>query len=475
MYAWRDWYKALCVLIVLVAFVEHPDFPKSLMGVQGLNPWNVLLLFVFMAWLGNKHRERLVWDMPSHINWLLFLYFMVIVFAFFRSMGSIDGLRDYEQLTGGGQSSFAGLFSEQIVNCLKWVIPGLLLFHGCNTENRLRIALIAVSTLYVLLAIQVIKWMPISSIGGGDDLAARSIKILSKEVGYHRVNMSMMLAGASWAAFSLRDMLSSSREKKLLLLAVATLLFGQVLTGGRMGYVTWVLLGLIFGALRWRKLLIGVPVALVMVVLFLPAAKERMLQGFSEDSVSNSSRTHSTEITGDGADVYTVTAGRTFAWGFVVDEIQKSPVIGYGRQAMITTGIASYLWVEYAETFPHPHNAYLEFLLDNGVFGLLVVLPFYFLVVRYSFRLFRNSASPNCTAVGGYCLALVLALLIAGLGSQSFYPREGAVGMWCAIGLMLRVHVQYLRSRRNTVIAHTSNQLTNIWSQSDGGKGAASV
>ena len=36
-------------------------------------------------------------------------------------------------------------------------------------------------------------------------------------------------------------------------------------------------------------------------------------------------------------------------------------------------------------------------------------------------------------------LALVLSLLVAGLGSQTFYPREGSVGMWCAIGLLLRV------------------------------------
>ena len=55
------------------------------------------------------------------------------------------------------------------------------------------------------------------------------------------------------------------------------------------------------------------------------------------------------------------------------------------------------------------------------------------------------------SAAGGVCLALVLALLIAAIGSQTFYPREGSVGMWAAIGLMLRMSVQ---RERATSTAH---------------------
>ena len=51
-------------------------------------------------------------------------------------------------------------------------------------------------------------------------------------------------------------------------------------------------------------------------------------------------------------------------------------------------------------------------------------------------------------AAGGACLALVLALLFGAAGSQTFYPREGAVGMWAAIGLMLRATVERRRAIR---------------------------
>jgi len=33
------------------------------------------------------------------------------------------------------------------------------------------------------------------------------------------------------------------------------------------------------------------------------------------------------------------------------------------------------------------------------------------------------------------------------MGSQTFYPREGSVGMWAAIGLLLRVWVERKKSR----------------------------
>ena len=73
-------------------------------------------------------------------------------------------------------------------------------------------------------------------------------------------------------------------------------------------------------------------------------------------------------------------------------------------------------------------------------------MPMYVIVFFFSFRVLMDRTDPIYAAVGGVCFSLVSALLIAAMGSQSFYPREGSVGMWCAIGLMLRVYVERERS-----------------------------
>jgi O-antigen ligase len=114
---------------------------------------------------------------------------------------------------------------------------------------------------------------------------------------------------------------------------------------------------------------------------------------------------------------------------------------------MTRTGLAALLMAKENETFPHPHNAYLEMLLDNGWVGLLLVLPFYLVILARSLSLFARSRIPLHIIAGGVASALVLALLVASYGSQTFYPREGSVGMWCAIGLMLRVSVERARAR----------------------------
>jgi O-antigen ligase len=231
----------------------------------------------------------------------------------------------------------------------------------------------------------------------------------------------------------------------LTILAALVVLYAQALTAGRMGYVTWAVTGVFLCAVRWRKYLLLIPFAALVVVVLTPGAAERMLQGFSADSVdsnpllaAHASATLSADH--DGPDAYTITAGRNVAWPYVIDKIGESPILGFGRLAMERTGVMQALWDDFAENFPHPHNAYLELLLDNGIVGFLIIAPFYLVVLSRSVRLFRDS-SPLAAAVGGVASSLILALLVASFGSQTFYPREGSVGMWAAIGLMLRVSI----------------------------------
>jgi len=423
-YAWRDWYKALCGLILLMAVLEHPDMPKSVFGVQGLNPWNLLFVSVVLAWISSRRREALRWDMPPHITWLLVAYLGVVL------VGVVRLLEDPQDL----DATTSTMISEFLMNAVKWVIPGLLLFDGCRSRSRLTMGLACLLVVYVLLGVQVIRWMPAGAILSGSELNKMSAKLLLNEIGYHKVNLSMMLAGAFWAIWATRA-LATRRSLALLIVAVSLLVaYAQALTAGRMGYLTWGGVGLVLCLVRWRRYLPLVPLVVMLITWAIPAAEERMLQGFSRGDVA------------EERDEYQITSGRNIAWPYITDKIGESPMFGFGRQAMVTTGLTGRLWEEFGEEFPHPHNAYLEWLLDNGYVGLLPIVAFYLVVLAHGLSLFRDSRSPVFIAVGGAVSSLVLALLLASIGSQTFYPREGAVGMWCAIGLALRVWVERARA-----------------------------
>src|SRR5436190_7811448 len=130
-YAWKNWFVSLCVAIVLMAVLEHPDMPKSIGGIQGLNPWNFLMLNVLLAWNRERRASGRVWDMPPYISGLLLAYLLVIVWGFVRLLLDVKGLgrseffEDFTLMWG---------FSEFLINCIKWVLPGLLLFDACRTR-----------------------------------------------------------------------------------------------------------------------------------------------------------------------------------------------------------------------------------------------------------------------------------------------------------------------------------------------------
>jgi len=438
-YAWRNWFVSLCAAILLMAYLENRDTPHSLWGIQGLNPWNFMMLNVLLSWWVHRRREGLVWDMPRYMVVLSACYLFVVVWSYCRMAVDYQTLDVFNAPDADVHINytFAWVTSEFLINCVKWLLPAILLYDACRTRERTLVALALVLVLYFIIAIQVIQCMPMSAAtASAAELSRMAARDLDGAVGYFRTELSMMLAGASWAILSTVVLVRKRRDKVLVLGAAAVVALAQALTGGRAGYVTWGLTGLILCLLRWRWLLPGIPAVILAVCLFLPSVRDRMLQGFVGTNGEFQQET----------DDFVITSGRTLAWSYVIPKIEESPIIGYGRQAMVREGIYQHILADHeGETFPHPHNAYLEVLLDNGIVGFMLIMPIYVVALVLSLRLLKDRSDPLFGAIGGVAAALILGLMFASMGSQSFYAKESAVGMWAAIGLMLRVYVERAR------------------------------
>lgn len=440
-YAWKDWFRAACWLVLLMAVFQHPDMPKAIGGVPGLNHWNFLFVNVVFAWLRGRKKEKISWDMPVQFNVMLFLYLIFIFASLVRYFLDDDGIYMFLNGNSGGVSAV----NEYFINCIKWVIPSMIIFDGCRKRDQYNFALITLSLMFVLLAIQVIKAMKFGALAmSGEDLQRKALKVISNNVGFHRVNVSMMMSGAFWAIFCIKEYVNNKIFLFIIIPSCSTTLLAIAMTGGRMGYITWIVLGTIICLMKWRKYLWLAPIVLFAIMLFAPSAVERMSQGIVE-SDSTEVESHA-EINFEEGEVDTrsMTSGRTLVWPLVWESIEESPLLGYGRESMRRLGITQQIIETYGsgEVFPHPHNAYLQWIQDNGVIGALPVFLFFFIVLRYSWSLFREEKQNIYIVTGGVCFSLVLAFLLASTGSQTFYPREGAVGMWVSIALMLRVHVE---------------------------------
>jgi len=454
-YAWKDWFRSACWLVLLMAVFQHPDMPKAIGGVAGLNHWNFLFLNVFCSWLLNRKKQRLSWDMPRKINILLFLYGTLIIISVIRYLSDMSGVLELNSLFGVEVLSGTSVINEYLINCFKWVLPAMIIFDGCRSKKQYSFALIMTCLMFLLLALQVVNAMKLGSLTmGGEALQRRALKVIISNVGFHRVNISMMMSGAFWMIFCLKEYLTS-RLYWLFIVPVCSFIFlAMVMTGGRAGYISWVIVGFVFVVFKWRKYILLTPLMFIAVFFYAPSAVDRFTQGMGAESTDMTQV--EVDFSDQEVDAHSLTSGRIVAWPLVWKSITEAPYFGYGRDAMKNIGITTQIMIDHGrgESFPHPHNAYLQWLQDNGFIGAIPLFIFYFLIIKYAYSLFREKDKVIYIVTGGICLALVLAFLLASFGSQTFYPREGAVGMWVSIALMLRVYCE-----RKKIINKESSEL----------------
>jgi len=141
-----------------------------------------------------------------------------------------------------------------------------------------------------------------------------------------------------------------------------------------------------------------------------------------------------------------VSAGRIDGlWLPLLPEVLASPLFGHG--------LASILWsdaMQVAEVDPirvigatHPHNAYLETLLDMGVVGL-ALLGAYYLHVWRAFRALGADPALDARLRGFFqgAAAGLAALLAVAVFDSSLAPRAEQAYLWLAIGLMYGVRAR---------------------------------
>jgi O-antigen ligase len=209
------------------------------------------------------------------------------------------------------------------------------------------------------------------------------------------------------------------KAKMALFVALGMLSIGIVLTFSRNAFLGFFLVNGLF--LIWRfnakKLGLALLGAAVAVALAPDAVYRRLTYGFDSGSAD------------------AVSAGRIeHIWLPLIPDALQSPVWGQGLDSIMwshamTSG--SMLFVG------HPHNAYLQAILDMGLIGLGLIVVYYFTVWR-GFRALGSNAYLSPTMRGffqGACAALV-AFAVAGMTGGSLRPQPENVPLWIAIGIM---------------------------------------
>ncbi len=413
-----DFRFGVVLLVLLLPVSRSYVFPHAMFGITGLNPFNVLLVATLGSYLLQGAFEGSLGRFVPRP--LLFLYLAPIVAAALFGMGHVGEIPPAFFMYGMLEfSDAAGYLRELLFKPMLLVIFALLLGAAVEKSAQPEKFLLPTLVSIWLTGALVVVFVALSGVGIGA-LASSSSRGFLSALGLHANDLGRLYAVAyalllfAWSECKdagLRTALAAS-----MLLVVASL----ALTFSRGAFLGFFVVNALF--VFWRidaKALMLLALASAGALLLPAALYERLTVGF-------------------GAGLNAISAGRIDGlWLPLIPDLLRNPLFG--------DGIGSILWSEAMRKTDgvavlgatHPHNAYLQVLLDMGVAGALLIGA-YFLHVWRGFRelALDPALSPVMRGFFQGAAAGLLSFLVAAVTDSRFTPVPEQAFLWLAIGMM---------------------------------------
>jgi O-antigen ligase/polysaccharide polymerase Wzy-like membrane protein len=409
-------YRLGALLLILVLPISSTSlFPHSLMKITGLNPINLLVAGTLGAYLLRGRLDNPAPLVPGPVAWL---YILPIVLAGLLGATHVD--QTYAPFLEDEIVSFTnwrGYLRDEVVKPMLTVLAALLVGAAVAKARKPEPYVAALVISVCALAFVMFGFIIASGVGL-DALASPSARRFFTNIGVHANTLGRVFITA-YALVLFAWWESKDPRTSLGLFAVLGILsLGILFTFSRNAFLGFLVVNALF--LMWKfnmkKLGLAVVGAAVAAMLAPGAVYQRITYGWDANADAISAH----RIDG--------------IWQPLLPETLKSPLWGNGLDSILwSSPMNSGAMVLVA----HPHNAYLEALLDMGLIGLALLLAFYWHVWK-GFR--ALGSNPYLTPVmrgffQGACAALV-AFAVAGMTGGSLRPHPESALLWIAIGIM---------------------------------------
>jgi O-antigen ligase len=414
-----DFRVGALLLIVMLPLAGTRLFPHSLMGITGANPLNlVLAATLFSLMLRMLAEGRLRGFMPRPLLWL---YIVPLVAAGIVGAQYVDYILPTFYATG--LLSFheaTGYFRDIVLKPLITVLAALAIAAAVARSTRPEAFLAPIILAVWLIVLIAMGYVLVSGVRVGTLASATSRHFLSG-IGLHANDLGRLYAIAYALLLFTWAETKHPALRTTLLASMAVLAGALILTFSRGAFFGFLVVNLLFVLWRFNvRAIFVLALAGIAAVLLLPGVMQVVLYRVT---------------VGFDGDLNALTAGRWEGiWLPLIPEFWRAPFFG--------SGLASILWSEplHAGTMlevGHPHNAFLEALLDMGMVGLALLLAYYLHVWSGMRRLARSAAlSPTMRGFFQGGVAGLIAHLATGMAGSSLLPRPEHAFLWVAIGMM---------------------------------------
>lgn len=419
----RDFRAGVALMVMIMPVAGSQVFPRSMFGITGLNPFNLLLATTVVAFLMRRAGERAaprVFRAP--VLWLYVLPFTVAAFIGAQHVAEIpavfhdEGLVMFEDAAG----YLRDLWAKPL---LLVVYAGLVAAAVARSDRLERFLTPLVLSVWFMAALSVV-FVALSGVTLAE-LSGTYARSFLSALGMHANDLGRLYATAYALLLFTWDRSERWALKTVLLLAMGAVVLALLLTFSRGAFFGFILVNVIYLFARRRvKTLAMAALAVPAALALMPGAVwYRVTMGF-----------------GEGLDA--ITAGRTGGiWEPLWPEIVASPPWGNGLASVMFSRamVEGRLW-----PIGHPHNAYLEAYMNAGAVGLVLLLAFWAWIWRGFRREARNEA--NAVEVRGLfegAAAGLAAYLVAGLAGGSLQPDATQAFLWLAVGILFGVQAKH--------------------------------
>lgn len=431
-------YRIGVVLLVLLMPIANTSlFPHELLGVTGLNPFNLLLLLTLVSYFLPRFVRRDTYTLfPAYFYGLYLLPVLVAGLVGATHVGQIPYALDI-----GKSLQFHGAFGyfrDMVMRPLFTLIVAYLVAAAVrdskSPERFLGLGLFTVVIL-VIMEIGILQWRGFGIFA----LSHAEYRSLLGPLGMHANQVGPFLGIAFGIALFTRAAMTRFVPKMLATAVILVCLVGGVLSFSRGGFVIFGVAGLIY--LVTQRSFKNIAISVILLAIAAPLAPhqlyDRITLGWDEKTIS-------TDKTDE------LSAGRGYIWEKIIPEIPRNLVTG--------GGVNSILWSSAVQNqelnlMTHPHNAYLHTLMDYGLLGgALLVLFFRKLYKQWRSISKDDRLSPIMRGFfKGVCASFVGYLFFA-LTSSGVLPESDQFFLWISMGIL------YGMLARTTEEHHAENE-----------------
>ena len=411
-----DYRVGAVLLIVLTPISASELFPHEMFGVTGLNPLNLLLVATLGSFV--LRGRGLGSLLPRPLLWLFVVPIAVAAAIGAQHVNEIPPLFYEQELIN--YTDAWGYVRDAAIRPLLLVVTALVIgaaVAGSQKPERFITPLVVAVWLMSLLSI---IYVAASGVSLGLLASASERGFFAAALGMHANELGRLYAVAYALLLFVWGETKDLSLKSVLVATMGVLTLALLLTFSRGAFLGFFIVNALF--LLWKFNMRTLAIALLVAALALPlmpgAVWDRLSLGFA-----------------GGGDANSVSAGRIDEiWLPLMPEILRTPPWGNGLDAILWSKA---MWAQTILEVTHPHNAYLQAILDMGVGGLALLLAYYGHVARNLRRLGSNAyLSPTLRGVFQGALAGLVCFLVTGMAGSSLRPTPEFTFLWIAIGMM---------------------------------------